>query len=573
MAHSTSKLHAAVPDTLQPLSTSDSHPAMAGPPDAAQWRRLYEAVLALANTPDHGYVLDRNHRFTYANDALLAMWGRTWDEAIGKNCLELGYEPWQAAMHDREMDQAIGERRLVRGEVPFTGTNGRRIYDYTFFPIMDANGEVVAVGGYSRDITDRKRMEILLGEQQSVLEMIIAGRSTLECLEAITSSVSRLSPNARAAVLIADEQRACIAEIVSAGIPLSFACGIQGAPINDLPVGTCGAAIFEGRPVLCSDIAKEEKWSSEWRELCLAHGIASAYSTPVFLPGKHAVGSLFLCFDQPHEPNPWEQRIGEFGGHLAGIVLERKMIEERQKNAEDALRKAEKFAAAGRMAATIAHEINNPLEAMVNLTFLLRQEDLSTEGQEHLDSLWDELSRVCHITKQTLEFYREGRAAAAVNLAEPIQAAAELFARKAKLQGTRIEILHKTPATIYGFAGELRQVFANLIGNSLEAGSAVIRIRVSRACHENRNGVRIVFADNGSGIPMDSRRKLFEPFFTTKEEKGTGLGLWVSKGIVQKHEGWIRMRTSTRPGRTGTSFCLFLPAVQNNPVESYKDFA
>ncbi len=125
-------------------------------------RRLYET--ALSNTPDLVYVFDVDHRFTYANEALLALWGRTWDEAIGRTCLELGYEPWHAAMHDREIDQVVATRRPIRGEVPFTGTNGRRIYDYIFVPVIGAGGEVEAVAGTTRDVTERKAMEDALRE-------------------------------------------------------------------------------------------------------------------------------------------------------------------------------------------------------------------------------------------------------------------------------------------------------------------------------------------------------------------------------------------------------------------------
>lgn len=247
-------------------------------------------------------------------------------------------------------------------------------------------------------------------------------------------------------------------------------------------------------------------------------------------------------------------------------ITERKRAEVQQRQVEAALQKSEKFAAAGRMAATIAHEINNPLEAMVNLWYLLGQEkDLSAEGQTQLTMLGDELHRVSHITKQTLEFYREGKCAGEFDLSQPINAAVKLFSRKAESKGAKIEVVYRLSATIFGFAGELRQVFANLIGNSLEAGSTAIKIRIS-PCRDwdnrNRRGVRVVFADNGSGIPAASARKLFEPFFTTKEEKGTGLGLWVSKGILQKHDGWIRLRTSTKPARSGTTFCLFLPTVR-----------
>lgn len=125
-------------------------------------RRLLETFLS--NTPDLAYVFDLDHRFTYANEALLKMWGKTWDEAIGKNCLELGYEPWHAEMHDREIEEVIATKGPIRGEVPFTGTNGRRVYDYIFVPVFDASGEVEAVAGTTRDITDHEHVEATLRE-------------------------------------------------------------------------------------------------------------------------------------------------------------------------------------------------------------------------------------------------------------------------------------------------------------------------------------------------------------------------------------------------------------------------
>ena len=125
--------------------------------DWQQRRRIYEA--ALSSTPDLVYVFDLNHRFLYANAALLQMWGRTWDEAIGKNCLELGYPEWHAAMHSRELDQVIRTRQPIKGEVPFEGTNGRRIYEYIFVPVLNAQGSVEVVAGTTRDVTDRKQDE------------------------------------------------------------------------------------------------------------------------------------------------------------------------------------------------------------------------------------------------------------------------------------------------------------------------------------------------------------------------------------------------------------------------------
>jgi signal transduction histidine kinase len=235
----------------------------------------------------------------------------------------------------------------------------------------------------------------------------------------------------------------------------------------------------------------------------------------------------------------------------------------RQLSAEtEALRRSEKLAAAGRMAATIAHEINNPLEAITNLWYLLNQENLSPDARGFVESMGQELKRVSHIAKQTFQFYRFGTSAGQVDLAREIDEAVQGFAPAAQAQGAVIEVQHRAPMTVYGFSSELRQLFVNLIANALEAGARRIRIRTAPACDRNqpaRRGVRILVADDGGGISSVASAKVFEPFFSTKAEKGTGLGLWVSRGIVQKHEGSISMRTSTRPGSSGTAFSIFLP--------------
>ena len=130
-------------------------------------RRIYEA--ALSTTPDLVYVFDLDHRFVYANEALLKMWGKTEEDALGKNCLELGYEPWHADMHGREIEQVVATRQPIRGEVPFTGTNGRRIYDYIFVPVIDSAGTVVAVAGTTRDVTERQANEQEIRKQAEQL--------------------------------------------------------------------------------------------------------------------------------------------------------------------------------------------------------------------------------------------------------------------------------------------------------------------------------------------------------------------------------------------------------------------
>jgi two-component system CheB/CheR fusion protein len=246
-----------------------------------------------------------------------------------------------------------------------------------------------------------------------------------------------------------------------------------------------------------------------------------------------------------------------------------------RKQAEEALRRAEKLAAAGRMAAMIAHEINNPLAAVTNLWYLLNQSALPPTARERLKMLGKELDRVVHITKQTLEFYREGKKAAPTDLRETIADAIKLCTVKAESQGARIETDYRTSATVSAYPGELRQVFSNLIINALEAGATTIKIRMSPGVdrhHSSRRGVRLIFADNGAGIAAGAKPKIFEPFVTTKADKGTGLGLWVTKGIIQKHEGWVRVLSSTNAGRRGTAFCIFLPeAIKQSSSAALRD--
>ena len=135
--------------------------------ESERQRRMYEA--ALSNTPDFIYIFDPQHRFIYVNEALLRTWGKTRAEAIGRTCLELGYEPWHAEMHNREIDQVVATQRPIRGEVPFTGTTGRRIYDYIFVPVFGAAGDVVAVAGTTRDVTERQQNEQAIREQAAQL--------------------------------------------------------------------------------------------------------------------------------------------------------------------------------------------------------------------------------------------------------------------------------------------------------------------------------------------------------------------------------------------------------------------
>ena len=231
-----------------------------------------------------------------------------------------------------------------------------------------------------------------------------------------------------------------------------------------------------------------------------------------------------------------------------------------RKRTEDALRKSEKLAAAGRLAATIAHEINNPLEAVTNLLFLAKSDNVSESTRRLLDAADHELQRVGHITRQTLGFYRNTASPSELDLADILQGVLDVFARKLNSRGVTAKLEANGPVPLHAVPGELRQVFSNLLSNAIDASPAgsQVRIRVKTG-GEN---VRVVIADRGNGIPEAARAQIFEPFFTTKKDVGTGLGLWISREIIQNHGGTIQFRSRVGGTRSGTVFVVTLSTKQ-----------
>jgi PAS domain S-box-containing protein len=252
---------------------------------------------------------------------------------------------------------------------------------------------------------------------------------------------------------------------------------------------------------------------------------------------------------------------------LVGVVVVFRDITHRLQT-EQMLRSNERLALAGRLSATIAHEIRNPLDTVSNLIYLLRHEQSSSSlTSQYLELAGDELARIAQITGQLLTFHREAQVPVNVNLADVLESVLVLFAPQIRKNHIGVEQRFEEVPPVRGFPGELRQVFSNLVGNALDAmpngGNLVLHLRESSlASDAARLGVRITILDTGAGIPPGVRKNLFAPFFTTKGEKGTGLGLWVSRGLIEKHEGTIHLSSRVRSGKSGTAFSVFLPFEQ-----------
>jgi two-component system CheB/CheR fusion protein len=252
-------------------------------------------------------------------------------------------------------------------------------------------------------------------------------------------------------------------------------------------------------------------------------------------------------------------------GQIVGASKIARDISER-KLTEAALIKSEKLATAGRLAATLAHEINNPLQAVANLVDLwARSPGLDAQGQASAKMAENELRRVTHLTQQALSFYRESASPVLVNVEESIDSVLNIYEKR--FEAKRIHVTKRyrlNGTTIRTYPGELRQVLTTLLLNAIEAldagGTIVIRARKASHCQNPAvRGVRVTVFDNGVGISARNIPRIFEPFFTTKGENGTGLGLWVASGIVDRSGGSILTRSSVHSGKHGTCFSIFLP--------------
>jgi len=253
-------------------------------------------------------------------------------------------------------------------------------------------------------------------------------------------------------------------------------------------------------------------------------------------------------------------------GELLGVVLVFRDVTTHRKTHE-ALRRSERLAAASRLSATMAHEINNPLQAVASLVFLSRMmPDVPPLVIEKLTLAELELQRVAHIVQQTLGFFKDSQAAESVEMSALVDSVLALYSNKLKSKEIRISRRFGGSLPVQAAAGELRQVIANLIANAADAVQyqGTIDVTLESLTQAGQQMLHILVEDDGPGIPPEHKSHLFEPFFTTKQDVGTGLGLWLTKEVVERHGGKIDLVPRT-DGNVGAAFSILLPGSPNSP--------
>jgi PAS domain S-box-containing protein len=540
----------------------------------ANYRGLIESLPAAV------YTCDPEGRVQLFNAAAVDLWGR--EPEVGRT-LWCGswriYQPDGSPLElgDCPMARTLREGRAVRGEeiiVERPDGSRRHVLPYPE-PIFDAAGALIGAVNMLVDITERKLSELLLIEQRNLLERIAIDAPLDECLIALCIAVSRLNPRTRACIFLTDPEGKTFARAVAPVLPVTFSAAMKDAPVLEMGMGTCGAAVCSGEAVSSTDIATDARWASAWREVCLAHGIRACRSAPIVDAEGQAIGTLALCFDEAREPSEWELRFSEFGTHVASIVLERDRADRALREARDLAEAANR--SKDRFLAVLSHELRTPLTPVLMAVAALER-DLSLPAEVRDDlammrrnieletKLIDDLLDLNRITSGKLALELES-----VELNEIVRRVCGICAPQGRERGVRLDTaLDPKAGRVVADPARLQQVLWNVLRNATkftpEGGS--VTVSTSRLAPD-RCEVRV--RDTGIGIEPAALSRIFDAFEQadagiSRQFGGLGLGLAISKALVELHEGTIRAE-STGPGR-GATFLIELPSGAPPPVSA-----
>ncbi|EIJ48773.1 multi-sensor hybrid histidine kinase [Herbaspirillum sp. GW103] len=567
--------------------------------ESEQRRRFYETFLS--TTPDLAYAWDLHHRFTYANRVLLQMWGKTWDEAIGKNCLELGYEPWHAEMHSREIEQVRATKRPVRGDVPFNGTFGRRIYDYILFPVLGPDGEVEAVAGTTRDVTERKNSE---ARQHALFRLAEAIRAA-ESLGAIASAAAHVIGEALTARWVSYKSLGPAQQVDELG---QWTFHPEDGTVAALALHDerrLAQAWRSRSVVLVGDVASDAR-AAALKEEHLACGMASYMDVPL-IEGGELVGIVHVS---SNVPRTWtdnelnlvrevsqqtraaferirnqqalaasEARLREINESLEAEVSART----RELMAtEEALRHSQKIEAIGQLTGGLAHDFNNLLGGITGSLDLMRVRLVQGRGDElfrYIDLAARSAQRAASLTQRLLAFARRQTLAPRATSVNALIGGMEELIRRTIGPSISLEVVTAValwPTFVDG--PQLESALLNLCINARDAMPEGGRLTIETANKwlegtwaQERDlapgqYVCVSVTDNGTGMPPDVLARAFDPFFTTKPlGEGTGLGLSMVYGFARQSGGQVRLYSEVGQGSTVS---IYLPRHQDEiPTE------
>src|ERR1700744_192992 len=456
----------------------------------------------IASSDDAIISKDLNGIVTTWNEGARRIFGYTAEEMVGQSILRL----IPAELHPEE-DQILAKLRagepIEHHETVRVRKSGEKFaISVSISPIRDDAGTIIGGSRIARDISDRQRAD----ESRFRLAAIVDSADDAIISKDLNGIIKSWNKGARR--LFGYEEQEIIGQSILRLIP----AGLQ----------------YEEDEIL--------------RKLRAGEKIDHYETTRLHKSGELLEVSVTI--------SPIRNSTGEVIGasKIARSIAERKKLERQ-------LIQSEQLAATGRMAATIAHEINNPLASIMNLIFLARQDGASSEEvQRYLTTAESELERVSHIARQTLGYYRDSASPKEIYLHDSMENVLAVYRQKLLNHGITVDSKFNDLRKTFAHSGEIIQIFSNLVSNAIDAMpyGGTLSISIAPAMQLEGDRIQIVIGDTGCGIKRENLQKVFDPFFTTKGSLGTGIGLWVSKQLVERHGGQISISSSTEPRDSGT---------------------
>jgi PAS domain S-box-containing protein len=453
---------------------------------------------------------------------------------------------------------AVRERRHYTVEFRIVLPDGAVRYIHGLgHTAFSASGELVEVVGTNVDVTDRKRAEMLLAGEKRLLEMIARGDALAFILAALCRLVEDLASGSLTSILLFDANSNQLRHGAAPSLPINYTEAIDGLVIGP-SMGSCGTAAYRGEPVLVSDIDTDPLWA-DFRDLALAHGLRACWSTPILSSAGRVLGTFAIYYREPRSPTPPDHNVVEQITHLASIAIERKQAEEALHKARAELAHVTRVTTLGEMTASIAHEINQPLAAVVTngsacLRWLMGESPNLEEAREASKRVIRDGNRAGEVIARIRALMQKTETQKAqLDINEAIQEIVLLTQNEAARKGVRLHLeLAANLPPVFGDRVQLQQVALNLVMNGVEAMAAVSdRPRELVICSRTHESDKVLVAvqDCGVGIDQEDLEKIFSAFYTTKSQ-GMGMGLAISRSIIEAHGGRLWASQNEDEGAT-----------------------
>jgi len=501
-------------------------------------------------------------------------WSKEYYRLLG---LKLGehqpsHEAWLRSVHPDDrlrvqcaVEEAIKEKRELEieyricrpdGELRWLTRRGQTFHDH--------DGQPARMVGITLDITDRKRGELLLEGEKRLLEMVARGDSLAVILDALCRVVEELSNGLLASILLLDRYGKRLWHAAAPSLPKSYTDTINGMAIGPA-AGSCGTAAYRAQRVVVPDITKSQLWA-EYRDLGLAHGLRACWATPILSTEGPVLGAFAIYYREPRRPTPHEIDLVERATYLARVTIERKRVEEALSTMQSELARASRAMTMGELIASIAHEINQPLAAIVTngnacLRWLSGPKPNIKELREAVADVVKDANRASDVIARIRELLKKSPPQAVrLDMNKVIREVAALVDKDVLRRRVSLRtVLASNLPSLSGDRIQLQQVLLNLVMNAVEAMSMVPetgRELVIQSSAHGSNEVLVQVRDAGIGLDPINLDRIFDPFFTTKTN-GMGMGLSISRSIIEAHGG--KLEASPNADR-GANFHFTLPA-------------